>query len=60
MRARARAYAAASGARLYWSVAQDWLRGEGTRRAWADRMDQLPEQKLNWLSLDDAKTGHRI
>eukprot|EP00660_Eupelagonema_oceanica_P019254 gene19254-biopygen33633 len=60
MRSRARQFAISCKQRLYWSVAKDWLSGEGTRRAWADRMDTLAEQKLGWLGLDDSKTARRL
>eukprot|EP00665_Eupelagonemidae_sp_cell47_P009062 gene9062-biopygen9779 len=60
MRSRARAFARAQGRRLYWSIARDWLSGAGTRRAWADRMGGLKDQKLGWLGLDDMMTGRRL
>eukprot|EP00660_Eupelagonema_oceanica_P008379 gene8379-biopygen38034 len=60
MRSRARTFAHASGRRLYWSIAEDRLCGEGTRRAWAKRQSTLLEQKRNWLALDDKKAGRRL
>eukprot|EP00660_Eupelagonema_oceanica_P019787 gene19787-biopygen11159 len=60
VRSRARVFARTSGQRLYWSVAEDRLAGEGTRRAWAARRGALLEQKKNWLALDDKKAGRRL
>eukprot|EP00662_Eupelagonemidae_sp_cell21_P057382 gene57382-biopygen58260 len=59
MRSRAQEYAATARQRLYWSVAEDWLSGEGTRRAWAER-DDLAQQKRGWLALDDMKCARRM
>eukprot|EP00666_Eupelagonemidae_sp_cell4sb_P018055 gene18055-biopygen35736 len=60
MRSRARVFARATGRQLYWSIARDWLSGTATRRAWADRMDGLRDQKLGWLGMDDMMTGRRL
>eukprot|EP00660_Eupelagonema_oceanica_P019528 gene19528-biopygen34115 len=60
MRSRARAFAHAAGRQLYWSVAEDRLCGEGTRRAWSARQTTLLDQKRNWLALDDKKTARRL
>eukprot|EP00662_Eupelagonemidae_sp_cell21_P056868 gene56868-biopygen83888 len=49
MRTRARVFASEHKQRLYWSIARDRLCGEGTRRAWASRMSQLPADKVGWL-----------
>eukprot|EP00660_Eupelagonema_oceanica_P019697 gene19697-biopygen31650 len=57
---RARLYAANARQRLYWSLAKDLLKGEGARRAWKARWEQLSEQKTHWLGYDDKKRGCRM
>ena len=62
MRSRAQRFAMMNNQRLYWSVACDSLSGLSARKAFADTKDwkSLGQQKANWLTYDDKRTGRRL